>query len=387
MQAQLFKKDMIKNGRSSSSNTPTPHHKTGTVNLHRGSYGLPKNGIPNTIQLHLNENLFLAAQTPKEQIADLAARHLTNLHAYPTAGTQLLQQAIAAKYGINPDKIVITNGSSELLRSLVLYLCQQDDTILLPAPGWSFYKAIANLINANIETFSLRKVENGFIYEKQQIINAIEATNPKAVLICSPNNPTGSVMPIADLFSLVQTYPHVNFILDEAYYGFSDHYTARDEKRLLKLTDQGNLYVTRSFSKSYGLANLRIGFVITNEQCGRALTQLAPTFGIPTFSQALAAQRIADSEFAKQLKAEYALVNDYMQSTLTKIPGLAPFATAANFILCRHDSRWHQLEKMLLQHGYMIKRETILGANNYFRITYADIETMQHLVSLIERYI
>ena len=388
MQTQLFKSQGIdRNGRSSSTIPHRPNHINGTVNLHHGGYGQPKNGLPNIIQLHLNENLFLAAQTPKEQIIELATKHLTNLHAYPIAGAQHLQHALANQYRLHPDKIVIGNGSSELLRSLFLYLCKKDDTLLLPAPGWSFYKAVANLIDANIDTFPLLESENGFIYDKQQIISNIERTNPKAILICSPNNPTGSVMPIDDTLSLVKAYPHINFILDEAYYGFSDHYTTADEQRLLQLTDQGNLYITRSFSKSYGLANLRIGCVICHEQCGRALTQLAPTFGIPTFSQMLAAHRFADNRFASQLKAEYAVVNGYTHSALAKIPGLTPFTTHANFILCRHDNRWQQLDKVLLKHGYLIKRETINGATNYFRITYADIETMQHLVSLIERYI
>ena len=77
------------------------HGKKGTLNLEAGGYGLPKNGRKGIIQLHLNENLFLAAQTPKEQISSLLADHLTNLHAYPTAGAQHLQQAIATKLNIN----------------------------------------------------------------------------------------------------------------------------------------------------------------------------------------------------------------------------------------------------------------------------------------------
>lgn len=119
---------------------------------------------------------------------------------------------------------------------------------------------------------------------------------------------------------------------------------------------------------------------------GRRLKKIAPVFGLPTFSQAVAAQWLADKPFALAMKREYTAVNHYMLTALSHMPGMWPYRTAANFILVRHDGRWHDLEKYLFRHGYMIKRETINGDNSYLRITYADMATMQQLVSLIQSF-
>jgi histidinol-phosphate aminotransferase len=273
------------------------------------------------------------------------------------------------------------------LRDLFLYLLRKGDTLLMPAPGWSYYQALANLVEARVDTFVLAKKGHSFAYDAFSIANKIGATQPKAVLICSPNNPTGSVMPVEDFIWLAKVYPQVNFILDEAYYGFADSYSVEQEKLLLAATELANVFLVRTFSKFYGLANLRVGFAVCNEANGRNLNKIAPVFGLPTFNQAVAAERLANEQFAVDMKQEYTAVNDYVFNALSQTPGMFPYRTAANFILVKHDGRWQEIEKTLLAQGYMIKRETINGDKNYLRITYADMATMQHLISLIQSFI
>jgi histidinol-phosphate aminotransferase len=345
--------------------------------------------LPGIVPLHLNENLFQAAQdaTSQSDIADLMQAALNQLHSYPKSGAKQLQKAVAAHLSIASNKLVIGHGSSAVLRDLFLYLLRKGDTLLMPAPGWSYYQALANLVEARIDTFALAEKGHSFAYDAFSIANKIGATQPKAVLICSPNNPTGSVMPVEDFIWLAQVYPQVNFILDEAYYGFADVYSAEQERLLLAATELANVFLVRTFSKFYGLANLRVGFAVCNEVNGRNLNKIAPVFGLPTFNQAVAAQRLANEQFAAEMKQEYTAVNDYVFNVLSQIPGMFPYQTAANFILVKHDGRWQEIEKTLLAQGYMIKRETINGDKNYLRITYADMATMQHLISLIQSFI
>ena len=368
----------------------TPHQpkqidKNGTICLDQAAYTLSPNDLPGIVPLHLNENLFIATQQAASQtdLTDLM-QTLNHLHSYPTNGAKQLQTALADHLAIAEDKLVISHGSSALLRDLFLYLLRQGDTLLLPDPGWSYYRALANLVEAKVKTFTLHDTRQDFVYDKFSIASEIAISQPKVVLICSPNNPTGSVMPITDFIWLTQVYPHVNFILDEAYYGFADSYSATQEKLLLAATNQANVFLVRTFSKFYGLANLRIGFVVCDEQNGRNLQKIAPVFGLPTFSQTITTRRLADKQFAATMKEEYTAVNQYMFTALSQIPGMFPYQTAANFILVRHDGRWHNIEKSLLAQGYVIKRETINGDKNYLRISYADIATMQHLISLIQ---
>jgi histidinol-phosphate aminotransferase len=363
-----------------------PQGKDGTICLDNDAYPMPQNDLPGITQLHLNENQFATAREAivQEQIHDLMADFVGNLHSYPTNGDQRLQNAIATKFNILPEKIFISNGSANLLRELFFYLLKKNDTLLLPSPGWSYYEAVAGFVEAKIAAFSLVDAGDRFVYDKDVIAEAIEAHNAKVVLICSPNNPTGSVLPIEDLIALTQSYSQVNFILDEAYYGFSDAYTAEQERALLVATAQGNLFLVRTFSKFYGLANLRLGFLIANRENGRNLNKIAPVFGLPSFSQEIAAVRLANQAYAEQMKQEYTAVNDYMFKAFSQIPGMKPYQTHANFILVQHDGRWQALENTLWAHGYKIKRQSINGSQNYLRITYADMNTMKHFMSIIE---
>lgn len=364
-----------------------PAEKNGTVRLNQDAYTSPENDLPGITQLHLNENLFAAARaaTDRLPLAELLQTYLNHLHLYPAGVVKQLQEAIATSLDIKPGKVVTAHGSAALLRDMVLYLLKQGETLLVPAPSWSFYNALVNLAGARLDTFPLLNDGQAFVYDRRLIAAKIEASRPKVVLICSPNNPTGSVLPLADFLWLVRQYPQVDFILDEAYYGFHESYSADEEKALMASTDQRNVFVIRTFSKFYGLANLRLGFLITSETDARHLQNMAPVFGLPSLDQALAVSRLADKEFRVQMQQEFAEVNAYVYEALRQIPGFTPYRTYANFILVQHDGRWAGLEERLLAYGYKIKRETVNGARNYFRITYADLATMQKLIAIIRQ--
>ena len=369
---------------TSAKSTP---RKNGTLALDQSAYGLPENDLPGIIPLHLNENLFNAAKTAvnKNELTELLTTHLDHLHSYPINGVKQLQDAIADHLNIDPAKVVLSTGSSVLLRQLIFYLLKKDDTILMPAPSWSFYKAATALVQANIDTFPLLDLGDTFVYDKNLIAAKIELSKPKVVLICSPNNPTGNVMPIRDFLWLVHQYPHVDFILDEAYYGFQNVYSSPEEQKLLASSNNKNLFIVRTFSKFYGLANLRIGFLICSKDDAQNLQKIAPVFGLPSLNQALAAHRLANKSFQAKVQLEYAGVKAYMFNALNQIPGFAPYKTYANFILIRHDARWSNLDELLLNYGYKIKRETIYGARNYLRITLADIATMENLIAVMRQ--
>lgn len=358
-----------------------------TLRLDRSTYALSPNDLPGVTPLHLNENLFAAARDAGARIdvAALAKAQLQELHRYPAGGVKHLQAAVAAGLNLSPGKIVLSHGSAALLQALFMYLLKTGDTLLLPDPGWSFYHHTAELVGASVETFPLLDDGRAFIYDKVVIAAKIEACRPQVVLICSPNNPTGNVVPIEDFLWLVHRYPQVNFILDEAYYGFRQSYSSTQEQALLGSTGPGNLFVVRTFSKFYGLANLRLGFVISSEADGRSLQKIAPVFGLASFNQALAASRFVDREFFTQMQQEYTAVATYVTAALAQIPGFTPYATSANFILVRHDGRWWGVEEALLERGYKIKREKINGAANYLRITLADLETMQKFMSTLRQ--
>ncbi len=365
----------------------TPGEKSGTLRLDQDGYASPLSDLKGLTPLHLNENLFAAAKaaTDRLPLADMLETVRQNLHSYPDSGVKHLQEAIAAELDVTPEKIVIAPGSAALLRDIVLYLLKKGETMLVPAPSWSFYNSLVEPAEARIDTFPLLNDGYSFVYDRRLIAAKIEASRAKVVLICSPNNPTGNVLPLPDFLWLARRYPHVDFIFDEAYYGFHDSYTAVQEKELLASTDRRNVFIVRTFSKFYGLANLRLGFVVCSETDARNLQKIAPVFGLPSLDQAVAVHRLADKEFRAEMQQEFAVVNAYVYAALRQIPGLIPYQTRANFILVQHDGRWAGLENRLLPFGFKIKRETLKGDHRYFRITLAGMETMQKLMAAIQQ--
>lgn len=308
---------------------------------------------------------------------------LASVHSYPTAGADQLRHTIADHLHTQPEKIVIGNGSAELLRHILFYLLIANDTLLLPDPSWSYYHTLVDMLDAKVATFPLLDTGRAFFYDKFAIADQIDYQRPKAVLLCSPNNPTGSLLPAADFAWLIHHYPQVNFILDEAYFGFCDSYTAEDAAHLLKLTNRPNVFVIRTFSKFYALANLRLGFILCNEENGANLNKLAPVFDVPSISQALAAERLVDDQFEQEMKAEYAAVSRYLHPALSQLPSLTPHETCANFVLVKHDGRWAHAERKLFDLGFMAKRQPINGTTHYLRITLADLTTMHLLIAAL----
>jgi aspartate/methionine/tyrosine aminotransferase len=116
--------------------------KKGTVRLDQAAYSLAENDLPGIVPLHLNENLFQAAQdaTSQSDIADLMQAALNQLHSYPKSGAKQLQKAVAAHLSIASHKLVIGHGSSAVLRDLFLYLLRKGDTLLMPAQAGAITK-------------------------------------------------------------------------------------------------------------------------------------------------------------------------------------------------------------------------------------------------------
>lgn len=349
-------------------------------------YQMPDNNYPGLVQLHLNENLFASA-IEKSQRPVIVGQDFDDmaLHAYPKRGVEFLQESIANHLRCQFENVVIANGSSQLLRILFMYLLRADDVLLLPSPSWNFFAVTANLVGANVKYFQLSKNQDKFLYDHGSLDCAIRDQLPKVVLICSPNNPTGNSIGNADLLKLVNEHPEVNFIVDQAYHGFSTNHDDGSGCPIIREASiRHNLFVTRSFSKFMALANLRIGYLVCNRACVSNLSGLATVFGIPSFSQKFAIHRINDHALHGRIQNEYSQVREYFCGALREIDGLYPYETDANFVLVRYDARYRNLCERLLNQGFVVKSETIEGRAEYLRITMADIETMRAVVVAIE---
>ncbi|MDR6094833.1 aminotransferase class I/II-fold pyridoxal phosphate-dependent enzyme [Stenotrophomonas sp. SORGH_AS_0321] len=349
-----------------------------------GTYSMPDNDFPNHVKLHLNENMFSSALHARGEVAGTTGNTgLASLHMYPIRGTSKLQEAIAEQLTCSPANVLITNGSAELLRLLFTSITSEGDSILLPSPSWSFFTSIAQLSGARARYYQLAKGPSTYEYDLGDLRSGLATYAPKLAVICSPNNPTGNAVEARDLLEVIDQFPAVTFLVDQAYHGFSDQERGADLIVSAAITSK-NLLVTRTFSKFLALANLRIGFLVGNADIVECVRPLATVFGISTLSQELAIERIQDHRLQNDLRSEYEVVREYVNRKLLSIEGLYPYKTEANFILVRCAPHWNDLAKNLMDAGFMVKSENIGESDTHLRITLADLNTMKSLLQTIE---
>ena len=248
------------------------------------------------------------------------------INGYPDRYAEKLRRSLAARHDIDPERIVVGNGAAELLQSAAHALLGGGGELVTPWPSYPLYPLMA--ARAGGKPVAVDLVDDRL--DPRRTLAAI-GERTRALVICNPNDPTGTYLPADELASLLSQVPeHVQVLLDEAFVQFQD---VEDEDACLRLTDAfPRLTVFRTFSKAYGLSGLRIGYAVGSRDSTDLLTRLAPVLGVNALSQAAAdyAIGIADRELDQRRR----LVSEQRAGLLEALPDLGVQAapSQANFV-------------------------------------------------------
>ncbi|HEX4719266.1 MAG TPA: aminotransferase class I/II-fold pyridoxal phosphate-dependent enzyme [Thermoleophilaceae bacterium] len=248
------------------------------------------------------------------------------INGYPDRYAEKLRRSLAARHAVDPERIAIGNGAAELLQSAAHALLAGGGELVTPWPSYPLYPLMAARAGGRPVAVDLQ--HDGI--DIRRTLAAI-GERTRALVICNPNDPTGTYVPAENLSALIGQVPeHVHVLLDEAFVQFQD---VEDEDACLRLTDAfPRLTIFRTFSKAYGLSGLRIGYAVGSRDSTDLLTRLAPVLGVNALSQAAAdyAVGLADREIAQRRS----LVAQQRAQLLEELPGLgvevAP--SQANFL-------------------------------------------------------
>ncbi|MGB0732710.1 MAG: histidinol-phosphate transaminase [Pontibacterium sp.] len=248
-------------------------------------------GLSHTIKLASNENPFGISPSVKKVLQTA----LDCAELYPDASGYRLKHALASKFSLSVDRITLGNGSNELLDMIARVFVTAGDEVIYSQYGFLAYPIITQSLNA-------KKVEvpaNDWGHDLPAMLTKV-TDKTKLVFLANPNNPTGTYFSCAELTSFLnQLPPHVIVVLDEAY---TEYVQLDDFPNGLKLVDQyPNLVVTRSFSKAYALAGLRVGYAYANEQITDLLNRVRQAFNVNAL--ALAGAEVALFDDAALVKA------------------------------------------------------------------------------------
>ncbi|MFM1880453.1 MAG: histidinol-phosphate aminotransferase [Pseudomonadota bacterium] len=257
------------------------------------AYGFSEDQV---IKLASNENPL--GMSPKAREA--MQRAAIDLGRYPDGNGFDLKAALVRRFGLDPQEITLGNGSNDILEMVAHAFLRPGTESVMSAHSFAVYALASQAVGAKLVVVPARTADLG--HDLSAMAKAVTPAT-SVVWIANPNNPTGSFIPGSQVYDFIRSVPpSVLVVLDEAYTEYlppEDRYPALDWVRSVP-----NLLVSRSFSKAYGLAGLRVGYGVANAQVTDLLNRVRQPFNVNTLAQAAAAAALFDEDF---LTASYAL--------------------------------------------------------------------------------
>jgi histidinol-phosphate aminotransferase len=279
--------------------------------------------VESIIKLDANENPYGASPLVQEMLSTY-----TGYSIYPDAAQRSARAALAEYAGVDADSLILGNGADELIDLLMRAYLDPGDELMDFPPSFAMYAFNAQLQDAKVVSVPR---DDQFNVDVDAALKAI-TPRTKIILLTSPNNPTGTVMPTADVRRLLETGYLV--VLDEAYFEFANADGEGFESMVGEVASYPNLVVLRTFSKWAGLAGLRIGYGVFPREVSEHLWKLKPPFNVNV--AALVAMQAALDDKARLLGTVDKIVSE-RNRLLVEFPKtrlLRPYPTRSNFMLC-----------------------------------------------------
>jgi histidinol-phosphate aminotransferase len=302
--------------------------------------GLDEAGI---VKLASNENPLGISPLAKQAIADAMA----GIALYPDGNAFELKQAICAKFGVEAAQIVPGNGSNDVLEIAARAFLAPGLEAVYSQHAFAVYPLVTQAIGAVGITTPAREFGHDL-----QAMRAAVTEKTRLLFIANPNNPTGTLLEKAELRAFLKDLPrHVLVVLDEAY----DEYLADDRKSesISWLKDFDNLIVTRTFSKAYGLAGLRVGFALAHPAVADMMNRVRQPFNVNSMAQAAAAAALNDDDFVRRTRDLNDAGMRQMTEGLNQL-GLRYIPSFGNFISF-HVADAATVNRKLLERGVIVR--------------------------------
>lgn len=276
--------------------------------------------------VHLNESPY----PPSPRVGEAIAAALHDINRYPDIFGRKLCAAIAGSLDLPADRIVLGCGSDELIHFATVVALAAGDEAVVPAPSFPRYALSARLAGAIVRRVRL---DSGGACDPDATLAAI-GPKTRLVVCCTPNPPSGGMMSAEAIAALARGVPDdVLLLVDEAYHEFGRHAGGPDALAILR-TRKGPWLSTRTFSKAYACAALRVGYAICGDDgVGEALRRAKLQFNVPTLSQAGALAAFGDHAYLRTMLDRIASERDRLSKGLSQL-GLRVLPSAANFVSC-----------------------------------------------------
>lgn len=315
-------------------------------------------GVAEVVKLSSNEN----PHGPSPRAVEAAARAAADMHRYPSTDHGDLRAAIADVHGLDADRIICGVGSDEVLQFVTQAFAGPGDEVIMTEHGFSMYPILTHMAGAR----PVKVPERDRVVDVDAILGAV-TTRTRIVLLTNPGNPTGTMLPEAELTRLADGLPgDVILVIDAAYAEFADGY----DGGAALAGSRDNVLMTRTFSKIYGLGGLRVGWGYGARWLIDVLNRLRQPFNLSVIQLAAAQAALADPDHVARTRAGNARLRDWLRGELIT-SGLAVDPSCTNFLLARFASadEAQAADAHLKSRGLIVRAVAGYGFPQALRIT------------------
>jgi histidinol-phosphate aminotransferase len=327
------------------------------------------------VKMDLNENFALARDFMEKLLLD-ACRDI-DVRAYPPPYGEMAIKAISSFHGFTESEIAVGNGADEILDLLMKVFLKKDSKVLVVEPTFSMYTYFTQMYGGRKVTVLLRP---DFELDVDALLERGDRETP-LLFICSPNNPTGNQFKEGQIRKIVQEFNGV-VVIDEAYVDFA-RYSTLDLVR-----DFDNVVVLRTFSKAFGLAGLRFGFLVSNKSITEFVKRVTSPFNMNVVTQRFIALALKNWNYFKEQINYTVKEREWLRNTLNKIDGITAYPSETNFVLfkvTKNNLTSSTVTKRLESRNVLVKNRGALPLTaNCIRVTVGTRSMNETFVSGLE---
>ncbi len=312
--------------------------------------------VESIIKLASNENPL----GPSPRALEAVRAALDSVNLYPDGSAYYLKQSLSRKLEAPPEKIIVGNGSNEIIELIMHVFVGSGHRVVYAHPSFLVYRLVATMFGAEATEVPLKD----FVHDLPAILEAVDA-DTRVIFIANPNNPTGTALEPSGIEEFLAGVPdHVVVVLDEAYYEYLP-----PELRFegLPWLDRKKLILLRTFSKIYGLAGFRIGYGLASAECVEILNRVRQPFNTNTPAQVAARSALEDEEHVKNTLEVNREGLKTLEEGFSRL-GLEYVPSVANFMLVKVGDG-EEIFKRLLSRGVIVRPMGFYDLPEYLRIT------------------
>jgi histidinol-phosphate aminotransferase len=294
------------------------------------------------VKLNQNESPYDVPEDLKEEIIEKFMN--TDWNRYPSRTAAPLVAAISEYTNFPKEGIVAANASNEILQGVFQAICNAGDPLVSISPGFAIYPYLSKIMDLALIEVPLLE---DFSFDVPSIIK--KGKDAKMVVLALPNNPTGTTIPVEEIEEIAKKINGI-FVVDEAYFEFSG------QTAISLLDKYDNIIIIRTLSKAFGLAGVRLGYLLTNTEIAGAVQKAKLPFSIGIFGQIAGEILLKKNEYTKDVVKKIMDEKEKVFSELQKIPSIVPVPSFTNFILFKtKDVPGKELFEEMYKRGVLLR--------------------------------